>query len=107
MPPVIDANLTMESASVLGTRSHPYDRIVSGNRLKTANIIEDFTQFEPETNPMPANGRVGNPLPTLPSSRFGIGYPMPSIPSNHIVIGCHRPLNVTHDPGQKSWGGGA
>ena len=65
MPPVTNANPTIESASVLGTRCHPYDRIVLGNQLKTANITDDFTQFEPETNPMPANGKVGNPIANL------------------------------------------
>jgi hypothetical protein len=31
----------------IGTRSHPYHGIISGNWLKTADTTEDFSQFYP------------------------------------------------------------
>jgi hypothetical protein len=37
----------------------PQHQIVSGNWLKTTDIVKDLTKFEPETDPMPADGKVG------------------------------------------------
>jgi hypothetical protein len=38
-----------------------------GKLAKNNDIVKDLTRFEPETDPMPSNGKVG------------IGYPMPSV----------------------------
>jgi hypothetical protein len=79
----------IKSTLVLGARYHPYHQIVSGNRLKTTDVAEDFIWFEPDTDPMPW---VPNANLTIES--VWIGFPMPSLPLNFIVIGCHRPPNV-------------
>jgi hypothetical protein len=45
--------------SVLGTRCHPNHQIASGNRIKIAYNTEDKPDLEPNTEPMPAHGKVG------------------------------------------------
>ncbi len=44
---------------------------IESYRPKTADVTEDFTRFEPDTDPMPFDGKVG------------IGYLMPTSPLNH------------------------
>jgi hypothetical protein len=72
----------------LATQCHPYHGIVLGNQLKTADITKDFIRFEPNTDPMLANEKVG------------IGNLIPSIPDPNLTIKlyCHRLPSVTKYP---------
>jgi hypothetical protein len=76
----------------ISTRSQHYYQIVSGNGLKSDDIAKEFTQFEPNIDPIPSDGKVdiGYPRTSVPKANFTIKMYWHQVPNAILTIKLYR-----------------